>query len=174
MIPALHGAAHSAAQPIVCSMPQVCTARQEPCKISLQRLQPTRRPQLQVPPPLCTQHSSTDVGAAVATRRWAPAGDLPGGPAPMEAMSPAGHGSRSPCRFSAAEPAVPGPRGGGGHGYPLLSVSGVQSTLFWASPPRKQPSAGRGGDSPQPHPNTQQQQPALRRSRRKSVATRLF
>ncbi|KAK9917007.1 hypothetical protein WJX75_009925 [Coccomyxa subellipsoidea] len=97
------------------------------------------------------------------------------GPAPMELMSPAGHGGcRSPAHKLAAA-AEPAPRAGRGvgHGYPLC-VSGVQSTLFRATPPRKQAGAGRG-ESPQPCPDAAAaQQPALRRSRRKPVATRLF
>lgn len=177
MIPAVYGSASTMQQMVVCSMPQLAAA--QPChpqlasKASPQKLQPTRRLQGRQQPPLLTQFSSTDVGVPAACS--SPPEPPSSGPAPMELMSPAGHGGcRSPAHKLAAA-AEPAPRAGRGvgHGYPLC-VSGVQSTLFRATPPRKQAGAGRG-ESPQPCPDAAAaQQPALRRSRRKPVATRLF
>ena len=172
MIPAVYGSASTMSQMAVCISAAQANHQQPALKVSPQKLQPTRRlPGRQQAPLLHTQFSSTDVGPVARSSPPEPAGS---GPTPMELMSPAGHGG---CRSPAHKPAGPAAARTGcglGHGYPLC-VSGVQSTLFRATPPRKQPGAGRG-DSPQPSPDAKpaQQQPALRRSRRKPVATRLF
>lgn len=188
MIPAVYGSPSAVCHMVVCSMAQSLSRLpghqpQPAAKVSPQRLQPTRRLQgRQQPPPLLrTQHSSTEAACPALTRIG---GDspLPAGPAPMEVMSPAGHGSCNPFhKAAAAEPAGPGPSVGRGlgHGYPLC-VSGVQSTLFRAAAPHKaagahaQPGAGRGDLPQQGLEASHAAQPPLRRSRRKPVATRLF
>ena len=186
MIPAVYGTSSAACHMVVCSVAQSLSAQsghqpQTAAKVSPQRLQPTRRLHgRQQPPLLRTQHSSTE--ACSAGMRIGGDSTLPACPAPMEVMSPAGHGSRSPFhKAAAAEPAGPGPAVGRGlgHGYPLC-VSGVQSTLFRAAAPHKaagahaQPGAGRGDSPQQGLEASNAAQPALRRSRRKPVATRLF
>lgn len=194
MIPAVHGPAYTSCQSPASSMEGLSPA--ESCKRAIpvykaatqQRLQPTRRLRDHAALMLATQHSSTTIPSAAATGALCSPGPQPAsntGAQPMELMSPAGHGSRSPMQHrAAAAPAAPETHQPGqgimrasvglGHGYPLC-IAGVQSMLFHApSPAAKHGLQSSGKDKCGNETDLSQKQPLLRRSQRKSVSTRMF